>query len=531
MTTPPSADLGHLLNALADGIIDDAEEQALAAWLKRDAAARQHYREFMGLHAALHWDYLHSAVRTEPSADAALTVATNTPSLALTRRRWLLAAAAVFLAAFVGVKWLPVRSPQPVANVAVLARAVAAEWEGVALIPGRGLAPGWLRLKTGVVQVEFARGARVMLEGPVEFRVVSDNEGFLRCGKLRAHVPEAAHGFTIRAEGFAVVDHGTDFGCIVPAAGAAEVHVLVGSVEVQPAGTAATLLAKAEAVRLSTGKLEAIPAQPGLFISDEEFRRLEAGDASGRLAASRQAGTALSAHPAALVHYDFEQARGAARTLPNLAHGPDMAASIVGCEPALGRWAGKGALEFRSPDDRLRFNVLGELQALTLLAWVRVDGLPNVQSSLLMGESEQPGEVHWYLHRNGSVGFAVIGPDGQWRSFHSPAVLRPELFGRWVFVVTTFDSATGTATHYINGQPVASQRLEAGGPLRLRTVEIGNWGVRPGAPLRASKRVAAEPGGYVRNLQGRVDEFALLSAALPAEEIRRLFAAGRPSAD
>ena len=94
----------------------------------------------------------------------------------------------------------------------------------------------------------------------------------------------------------------------------------------------------------------------------------------------------------------------------------------------------------------------------------------------------------------------------------------------------TFDGATGVATHYFNGQPVASGALDAGGPLRLHTVEIGNWGLRPGAPLLASKRVAEEPGGYVRNLQGRVDEFAILSAPLSAQEIQRLYESGRPDA-
>ena len=82
--------------------------------------------------------------------------------------------------------------------------------------------------------------------------------------------------------------------------------------------------------------------------------------------------------------------------------------------------------------------------------------------------------------------------------------------------------------HYVNGQRVAAQVLDGVGPLRLRTVEIGNWGVRPGMPLRASATHVGEPQTFVRNLQGRVDDFAILSTPLSAAEIQRYYEASRP---
>jgi hypothetical protein len=41
--------------------------------------------------------------------------------------------------------------------------------------------------------------------------------------------------------------------------------------------------------------------------------------------------------------------------------------------------------------------------------------------------------------------------------------------------------------------------------------------------------VLKEPAGFIRNLCGRVDEFAILSAPLSATEIQRLYEAGCPT--
>ena len=48
--------------------------------------------------------------------------------------------------------------------------------------------------------------------------------------------------------------------------------------------------------------------------------------------------------------------------------------AIVGCTWSTGRWQGKHGLEFKQVSDRVRFNVPGEFQSLTMLTWVRIDG-------------------------------------------------------------------------------------------------------------------------------------------------------------
>lgn len=66
--------LEELLNSLIDETLSEADEARLARILAENAAARTRYREWMELHAALHWDYASAAaMHAEPSiaADAA----------------------------------------------------------------------------------------------------------------------------------------------------------------------------------------------------------------------------------------------------------------------------------------------------------------------------------------------------------------------------------------------------------------------------------------------------------------------------
>lgn len=159
--------------------------------------------------------------------------------------RWAapLAAAAVAVAVF--VLWLSRRPDErPGIGVAVLSRAVGVEWE-------RGeewrmkdavLSPETMRLKAGAIEIEFYTGARVVVEAPAEFQIVSAKEAFLRSGKITAHVPPEARGFKVGSPNVSVVDYGTDFGFAVTRDLPPEVHVFDGLVKVVIPGAAPRIL-------------------------------------------------------------------------------------------------------------------------------------------------------------------------------------------------------------------------------------------------------------------------------------------------
>src|SRR5262249_33444665 len=114
-----------------------------------------------------------------------------------------------------------------------------AEWEETdrPTRPGAPLLPGRLKLKSGLAYVQFYSGATVILEGPADFRLVSPKEAYCARGRLRAHVPPEAQGFTIGSPKWDLVDVGTEFGLEVAENGQAEVHVFQGKVELYDAGS------------------------------------------------------------------------------------------------------------------------------------------------------------------------------------------------------------------------------------------------------------------------------------------------------
>ncbi|MCP4342299.1 MAG: hypothetical protein GY799_26350, partial [Desulfobulbaceae bacterium] len=87
------------------------------------------------------------------------------------------------------------------------------------------------RLNKGHVSIKFNSGAKVTIEAPAEWAMLTDNKMELFRGSLYAVVPDQAHGFTVNALGSSIVDLGTEFGVSVKDSDSCDVHVLKGKVE------------------------------------------------------------------------------------------------------------------------------------------------------------------------------------------------------------------------------------------------------------------------------------------------------------
>ena len=91
-----------------------------------------------------------------------------------------------------------------------------------------------LTIQSGLVEITYNTGAKVILQGPVSYEVESKNGGFMSVGKLTGKVEtETARGLTIRTPTATVTDLGTEFGVEVGANGDARCQVFNGCVEVQ----------------------------------------------------------------------------------------------------------------------------------------------------------------------------------------------------------------------------------------------------------------------------------------------------------
>jgi hypothetical protein len=406
----------------------------------------------------------------------------------------------------------------------MLTRAVDARWAPSAHPPrvGRALEPGWLRLESGLAQVVFYSGARVVIEGPAEFRLVSPDEAVCPIGRLLAEVPEPARGFRLRTDHLNVVDLGTSFG-IDASPGRTEVHVFRGKVELLPGTRAQHSLRENEAVALQeNAPPRLMAASAAAFTSLFEFQQRSLATEAFRYEQWQFASAQLNQDPSLVVHLDFENLSGADWTLPNAAERNRSVpeATMVGCVRAEGRWREKQALEFQSVNDRVRLVVPEDFAALTLSAWVCVKGLDRKFNSLFMSDGFEPGTIHWLIRNDGVLGLTVIGPDsGKFQILASPPVLTLDDLGMWLHLAVVLDGSSRQVVHYVNGEPVSRHALKSGPPFRLGSAELGNWnaGSRP------------DPAPFlIRNLSGAFDEFALFGRAWSDAEVRELYAKGKP---
>ena len=89
-------------------------------------------------------------------------------------------------------------------------------------------------LASGLMEITYDTGAKVILQGPVTYEVESTNGGFLPIGKLTGKVEnEVARGFSVRTPTAIVTDLGTEFGIEVDRSGVTESHVFRGAIKVQ----------------------------------------------------------------------------------------------------------------------------------------------------------------------------------------------------------------------------------------------------------------------------------------------------------
>jgi hypothetical protein len=536
----PSPEYDDAVAAVCHGSATEAEMRDLNALLRSNSSARDEYLLRVELHTRLASD----PGLLSQAADAV--ACGRTPVINLDNRRYIitpslvvptarktlvrvLALAACFILTAAGVWSFWFRRPATGSGatstaVAMLTRAVNASWTQTTgpLRVGSALDPGWVRLESGLAQVVFYSGARIVIEGPAELRLVSPREAACPIGRLLAEVPQPARGFRLRTAHFNVVDLGTAFG-IDATQDRTEVHVFKGKVELLPGTSAKRSLDEGQAaVVQGSAPPQLMAASVAAFTPLFEFQQRSLASEAFRYEQWQFASAQLNQDPSLVVHLDFENLSSTDWTLRNAAekNRSVQEATVVGCVRAEGRWREKQALEFQSVNDRVRLAVPGDFDALTLSAWVCIKGLDRQFNSLFMSDGFDPGTIHWLIRNDGVLGLTVFGPAyGKFQILASRPVLSLDNLGMWQHLAVVIDGKAGRVVHYVNGLPVSRLAMKLGPPFRLGSAELGNWNARSDPDPAAS---------LVRNLSGSLDEFELFSRALSDAEIRELYAKGKP---
>jgi hypothetical protein len=545
---PERDELRDLLDALCEETITAEQLQRLEQLLLARPEAEGFYIQYMSQQADLAGCFGEPPSATERSLRDRVGAAARAargraakPARRSRRRAWLLVGGGLGLsglaaAVLVVVLW-PAAPPTPAApvqppeasddTVAVLLQAPEAVWDDADPAPrvGEPLPPGWLRLKSGFAHLEFYSGAMVVLEGPAEFQIVSRMEAFCTRGKLRATVPEQAHGFTIRSPALDLVDRGTEFGLRVGTGDPTEVHVFQGKVDLFEPGpdhpaAAKQQLTTGHGLRLDGAGSQAIAADPTTFKSAEDLERRLLEDVRRRQKEWAAASEALRHDPSLVAYYPFQDEDVWGHTLRDQAGGRQNPRDgvVVGCAWGAGRWPGKQGLEFRQVSDRVRLDVPGEFDALTLAAWIRVDSLPNRFNSLMMADGSPLDSPHWHISSTGRIELGVLGRDQKaWTHYLTPPAVTADRLGQWALLAVVYDRAAGRVTHYVNGDAVEQDPIKTDAPLRIGAAEIGNWNVG----------TSRNP-NPVRFFRGCMDEFVIFSRVVGDDEMRRLYEQGRP---
>jgi len=254
--TNTRTELRALLDAMCEESFDDAQLDRLEQLLAESEEARAFYVEYMSMHASPERYVVGDTLESHDAPMALAISRTSTTQVGGPAARgaggWLsplAIAAGVALAAAVALALLlvspgssgagdDIASLPPVAPVpmATLVDASTAEWadlpgtDEAMLTSGAELGVNALHLQSGSAQFILESGAVVTAMGDTRFEIAGANRVFLRQGRIVAHVPERALGFTVDGPGILVVDHGTDFGVHLNETGVAEVHVFQGKV-------------------------------------------------------------------------------------------------------------------------------------------------------------------------------------------------------------------------------------------------------------------------------------------------------------
>lgn len=83
-------------------------------------------------------------------------------------------------------------------------------------------------LKSGLIEIIFDEGAKVLIEAPAAFRLKSANRMTLHSGQLFVFVPDSAQGFTVDTPNSRIIDLGTEFGVQVEQDGTSDLHMFKG---------------------------------------------------------------------------------------------------------------------------------------------------------------------------------------------------------------------------------------------------------------------------------------------------------------
>lgn len=427
----------------------------------------------------------------------------------------------------------PVVAPPAEAGPAVgrVIRSVDARWVGPIEPDGKLRTDQLLTLTTGLAELEFNDGARVILQAPATLEPTGANSLRLTTGQLTATIPPSAHGFTVATPSGLITDLGTEFGVRVDGQGATQTHVFQGlvtyaSTAVQQEDQELVSLFAGQALTANTdGAMHHGVAENRSFIRPTEFVSLVEHDQSayGRWLAHSYR---LRQDPALMAYFSPDQDAFRTGRLHNLGEIATSQVTLTGPTPGPGRFPNKPALVFDSNQDIAQLNLPHAMDDFTLSAWVWIDAMNQTKVALLCSDDfTLNGSIHWQLDRRDDHGTWGVSlditdsnlVDGRGNKTRYEGRLTFDDAQRWIHLAVAVDRTASTIRYFVDGSLVQTSDFLSKAPVRLGPAHIGSL-----------QNVTYVPEPRDRHLDGRIDEVSIYNRALDDNEIAEHYSAGLP---
>jgi hypothetical protein len=508
-------DFERLLSRMTEGALSQSDRQQLGILIESDQTMRREYLEYCQMHALLRSEHGLLAAWSATAAQADENSEEGYRRSWLTRRTAIYsAAAAIFVAVAAGLCFLEVNRVHPPfrgPEIAVLSKVVGARFteangESVPL-EGMRLRQGVYQLCSGMVEIEYASGAILVMRAPATFDLVDHACVRLEDGQLAAHVPEAASGFRIETPGATVIDLGTDFAIQAVKEKESEVHVFNGEVLVDLHGEKGR---NADLLRLITGeaaRVDYFTGMPsGIDIDEQRFLR------SLRDETPSYARDILAMNP--VVYYRMEPSGDGTQLVDASTSGAD-ATIHVGRATAPVWAAGRvgAALTLGGPAQQTYASAGRYPQAkgnvMSVAAWIYAKSRPRWASIAKnwAGGDEDRGQFHFGLFEDsGELEAHIVDSSGE------EIVIRDKVplpLYRWHHVAFVADGSV--LRLYRNGREVDSKPYrELHRDPRIKALAIGTkLNLLGNAPEERDFNM----------WDGRLDELAIFNHALTADQV------------
>lgn len=434
------------------------------------------------------------------------------------------------------VSALPERPAPVAASVAVLSEVAGATWTAPQKFrKGAILEPGEMVLRSGMIGLTFFSGTRVVIEGPARLNILSESAMRINGGAVQIECPEVALGFTLLTPNGSITatDLGSVFGLATDDTGGIEVKVIEGVVAMRGnAEKADTELRENGIAAISESGRVSLRDRPegdglNIFVSNIHDREQQRFEKWCQTSQKRVGDESLLVYLRMLDDLDSTnyllKNEGGSRAASSTG-------SIIAANWVAGRWPGKRALQFQSPEDRARISIEGHFHEVTFAAWVRIASFQRPFNVLFMsdrvdGDPLVEGEVHWQFSKTGGFRFSVRPSKpyafqnqmgGRFHRAWNDDVLSPSDHGIWRHLVTSYSAHKKLVVHYLDGKELARHTLPEGLPLYFGRATIGNTSY------------ASDQYWGPRQFGGAVDEFAIYSRVLGPHEIREFYKEGKP---